>query len=136
MLFKNPVYFMQCVLPAVIMPILLPLVFFMGSADLSELQGEDINNSGGLCIIIGIICFMLSHSISSSLVIAIIIGLFNDFSLLRFDKMLAKKHFISQLPSPKILSFSILAGRLLFSLTVSMCPQSSIGEQSCSSQLI
>lgn len=60
MLFKNPVYFMQCVLPAVIMPILLPLVFFMGSADLSELQGEDINNSGGLCIIIGIICFMLS----------------------------------------------------------------------------
>lgn len=60
MLFKNPIYFMQCVLPAVIMPIIFAVVFFMNNEAMAELQAVDINNSVGLCIVLGIIAFLLS----------------------------------------------------------------------------
>jgi len=59
-LFKNPVFFMQCILPAILMPVILGIYF------LSVLSGEDAVkiieemgdfNTTSVCIILGIMHF-------------------------------------------------------------------------------
>ena len=61
MLFKNPIYFMQCVLPALIMPIIFGGVFLLQQNEMmAEMQNTDINLTIALCILIGVSCFMLT----------------------------------------------------------------------------
>lgn len=59
-LFKNPIYFMQCVLPPIIMPILFAIVFFLNHDGLSTFNIFSINNSIGLCVVLGVIAFLMS----------------------------------------------------------------------------
>ena len=61
MLFKNPIYFMQCVLPAFLLPIIFAIVFFAGSnSGLEELTKMAINPTIVFCVAIGINTFLIS----------------------------------------------------------------------------
>ena len=61
MLFKNPIYFMQCVLPAFLLPVIFAIVFFAGSDEsLKEITQMAINPTVVLCVAIGINTFLLS----------------------------------------------------------------------------
>lgn len=61
MLFKNPIYFMQCVLPALIMPIIFGGVFLLQQNEFaSQMQDIDANQNIILTILVGMSTFMLT----------------------------------------------------------------------------
>lgn len=61
MLFKNPIYFMQCVLPAFLLPILFGIVFFAGSNEgLEEITKLPVNPTIVFCVALGVNTFLLS----------------------------------------------------------------------------
>ena len=62
MLYKNPVYFIQCVLPSILMPIIFAGAILLNTNenDLLEMQQVDINSTIGILIILGIITFLIS----------------------------------------------------------------------------
>ena len=60
-LFRNPIYFMQCVLPAFIMPVLyIGIIFFGGQVGeiISAMEGVNINSSIFVCVVMAIIQFI------------------------------------------------------------------------------
>ncbi len=60
-LFRNPIYFMQCILPSILMPVILVLSIYLSSDGhiLQELN-FNVENSMALCIIIAIINFLFT----------------------------------------------------------------------------
>lgn len=60
MLMKNPIYFMQCVLPAVLIPIVFAVMFLIKPISGQDIPQFEINDSILLCILVGAICFMLT----------------------------------------------------------------------------
>lgn len=60
LLLKNPIYFMQCVMPAIIMPLFFVVIFMTNKNELIGISMMDINNTIGLSIILAIISFLLS----------------------------------------------------------------------------
>lgn len=64
-LFKNPIFFTQCILPSVLMPIIILVSSIAGSGGMQELEAQGINeipimNTIGLCIILGINAFLFT----------------------------------------------------------------------------
>ncbi len=64
-LFKNSVFFTQCILPALLMPVILLVSGFAGSGGIEELKAGglfdvQVENTIGLCVMIGISLFMYS----------------------------------------------------------------------------
>ena len=64
-LFKNPIFFTQCILPSILMPIIILVSAIAGTGGLQELETQGINelsvmNPIGLCIILGINSFLFT----------------------------------------------------------------------------
>ena len=62
-LFKNPIYFTQCILPSILMPVILLVSAIAGSGGIEQLQEQGISefsitNTVGLCIILAINTFL------------------------------------------------------------------------------
>lgn len=58
-LFKNPIFFTQCILPSILMPIIMCISVIAGAGGLEEMKAEgvemfEISNTLGLCVILGI----------------------------------------------------------------------------------
>lgn len=64
-LFKNPIFFTQCILPSILMPLIMAISGIAGAGGLEEMKAEgidnfEISNTIGLCIIIGINTLLFS----------------------------------------------------------------------------
>lgn len=64
-LFKNPIYFTQCILPSILMPGILLISAIAGGGGMEELQAQgmselSITNTVGLCVILGINAFLFT----------------------------------------------------------------------------
>ena len=62
-LIKNPIFFTQCILPSVLMPVIILVSALAGSGGIEELQEQgmnelSINNTIGLCVILAINTFL------------------------------------------------------------------------------
>lgn len=64
-LLKNPIFFTQCILPAILMPVIMAVSGIAGAGGLEELKANgieslEISNTIGLCVIIGINVLLFS----------------------------------------------------------------------------